>query len=173
MVAYEPHWAIGAAEPAPDDHISTVCAALRTAVAGLDAHPDSSVIYGGSAGPGLLTRLADTVDGLFLGRFAHDPTALATVLDEADGSPITAWRGLAMTIGISTYAFFWQWHDTAEQPLSLTEMITKTHRWGAELFQICDYPLIESYDQDQLSRTACARRRPRSSAGAGHPGGAT
>ena len=57
-----------------------------------------------------------------------------------------------MTIGISTYAFFWQWHDTAEHPLSLTEMITKTHLWGAELFQICDYPLIESYDHDQLSR---------------------
>jgi triosephosphate isomerase len=85
VIAYEPHWAIGAAEPAPDEHISTVCAALRTAVADLDAHPDSSVIYGGSAGPGLLTRLADTVDGLFLGRFAHDPAALASVLDEADG----------------------------------------------------------------------------------------
>jgi hypothetical protein len=35
-----------------------------------------------------------------------------------------------MTIGISTYAFFWQWHDTAEQPLSLAEMITKTHLWA-------------------------------------------
>ena len=23
-----------------------------------------------------------------------------------------------MTIGLGTYAFFWQWHDTAEQPLS-------------------------------------------------------
>jgi triosephosphate isomerase (TIM) len=41
------------------------------------------VIYGGSAGPGLLTRLGDAVDGLFLGRFAHDPAALGSVLDEA------------------------------------------------------------------------------------------
>ena len=41
------------------------------------------MIYGGSAGPGLLTELGDTVDGLFLGRFAHDPAALAAVLDEA------------------------------------------------------------------------------------------
>ena len=47
----------------------------------------SRVIYGGSAGPGLLTELGDAVDGLFLGRFAHDPAALelilAEVLDEA------------------------------------------------------------------------------------------
>ena len=35
-----------------------------------------------------------------------------------------------MTIGISTYAFFWQWHDTAEQPLSLIEMITEDARLG-------------------------------------------
>ena len=93
VIAYEPHWAIGAAEPAPDEHISAVCAALRTAVAELDAHPDSSVIYGGSAGPGLLARLADTVDGLFLGRFAHDPAALATVLDEADDLAVRRLEG--------------------------------------------------------------------------------
>lgn len=41
----------------------------------------SRVVYGGSAGPGLLTRLP-AVDGLFLGRFAHDPEALSAVLDE-------------------------------------------------------------------------------------------
>jgi triosephosphate isomerase (TIM) len=58
-----------------------VVAGLRRAVSQLT--PGSSVIYGGSAGPGLLTRLADGVDGLFLGRYAHDPKAFATVLDEA------------------------------------------------------------------------------------------
>jgi len=41
------------------------------------------VIYGGSADPGLLGRLGDSVDGLFLGRFAHDVDRLAAVLDEA------------------------------------------------------------------------------------------
>jgi triosephosphate isomerase len=81
ITAYEPHWAIGAAEPAPDEHIKAVVAGLRRAVSLLA--PGSSVIYGGSAGPGLLTRLADGVDGLFLGRYAHDPKAFATVLDEA------------------------------------------------------------------------------------------
>lgn len=43
----------------------------------------SPVVYGGSAGPGLLPRLDGGVDGLFLGRRAHDPEALAAVLDEA------------------------------------------------------------------------------------------
>lgn len=83
IVAYEPVWAIGAPEPAPHDHIRTVTAALRSALDADDARRGSSVIYGGAAGPGLLTALGDAVDGVFLGRFAHDPAALATVLDEA------------------------------------------------------------------------------------------
>ncbi|MCP2635910.1 triose-phosphate isomerase [Microbacterium sp. HD4P20] len=83
LVAYEPVWAIGAPQPAPAAHITTVTRALRTALHALPAHAGSSIIYGGSAGPGLLTELGDHVDGLFLGRFAHDPDALITVLDEA------------------------------------------------------------------------------------------
>lgn len=55
-----------------------------------------------------------------------------------------------MTIGLSTYAFFWQWHSTADQPLSLADMITKTAGWGADLLQICDYPLIDSYTPNEL-----------------------
>lgn len=80
IVAYEPVWAIGAAEPAPVAHIQTVTRGLREAVAD---RPGTFVIYGGSAGPGLLTELGDAVDGLFLGRFAHDPDNMAAVLDEA------------------------------------------------------------------------------------------
>ena len=81
IVAYEPVWAIGAAEPAPDEHIVAVCRAVRVRLGELGR--SSSVIYGGSAGPGLLSRLGDAVDGLFLGRFAHDPAALARVIEEA------------------------------------------------------------------------------------------
>lgn len=81
LVAYEPQWAIGAAEPATEEHIVAVVAGLRAALA--DRSPNGAVIYGGSAGPGLLTRLGAGVDGLFLGRFAHRPEALAAVLDEA------------------------------------------------------------------------------------------
>ncbi|MDQ7879165.1 triose-phosphate isomerase family protein [Microbacterium sp. QXD-8] len=83
IVAYEPVWAIGAAEPAPDEHIATVTRSLRGALDADPARAGSVVIYGGSAGPGLLTRLGESVDGLFLGRFAHDPDALFAVLDEA------------------------------------------------------------------------------------------
>lgn len=80
-VAYEPVWAIGAANPAPVEHIRDVVAAVRDDVRA--RRPGSIVIYGGSAGPGLLTQLGEGVDGLFLGRFAHDPDALIAVLDEA------------------------------------------------------------------------------------------
>ncbi|WP_241978879.1 triose-phosphate isomerase family protein [Cryobacterium sp. Hh7] len=82
IVAYEPQWAIGAVEPASVEHISEVCARLRD-VLETNSHIHSGrVIYGGSAGPGLLGRLGAGVDGLFLGRFAHDPRAVAAVLDE-------------------------------------------------------------------------------------------
>jgi triosephosphate isomerase len=77
MIAYEPVWAIGAPQPADPDHVNRVVAALRAA---LGSHVP--VIYGGSAGPGLLSALP-AVDGLFLGRFAHDPASFALVLDEA------------------------------------------------------------------------------------------
>lgn len=83
IVAYEPVWAIGAPDPAPDKHIRAVTSALRDHVAVDPLLDDARVIYGGSAGPGLLTRIADCVDGMFLGRFAHDPAAFEAILDEA------------------------------------------------------------------------------------------
>lgn len=79
-VAYEPHWAIGAPEPAPVDHVATVCQELRAACTreGIPA----AILYGGSAGPGLSDQLGFSVDGLFLGRFAHDPARLECVVRE-------------------------------------------------------------------------------------------
>ncbi|GAA4768637.1 triose-phosphate isomerase family protein [Microbacterium gilvum] len=83
LVAYEPVWAIGAARPAPVEHARAVAGALRAALRADPARSGSRVLYGGAAGPGLLSELGDAVDGLFLGRFAHDPGALASVLHEA------------------------------------------------------------------------------------------
>ena len=65
-----------------------------------------------------------------------------------------------MTIGVSTYSFFWQWHETAPEPLTLLQMIEKTASWEVRLLQICDYPLVEALDDDQLQevRDAAVRR---------------
>lgn len=82
LVAYEPEWAIGADHAASPEHVRQVVATIR---AWLDRHRakgDHAVMYGGSAGPGLLEQLDGAVDGLFLGRFVHDPWALAQILDE-------------------------------------------------------------------------------------------
>jgi triosephosphate isomerase len=79
ILAYEPQWAIGAAQPAGAQFIGQVCQGLRDA---LD-DPGIRVIYGGSAGPGLLSQLGGQVDGLFLGRFAHDPAAFQSIIEEA------------------------------------------------------------------------------------------
>jgi triosephosphate isomerase (TIM) len=84
VVAYEPQWAIGADQPASPEHIVAVCARLAAFLRTDADAAGSRVIYGGSAGPGLLSRLGSGVDGLFLGRFAHDPAALAAVLHEVD-----------------------------------------------------------------------------------------
>jgi triosephosphate isomerase len=81
VIAYEPVWAIGAAEPAGPDHVRATVAAIRRGLP--EALRGSPIIYGGSAGPGLLERLRPEVDGVFLGRFAHDPANVSTVLDEA------------------------------------------------------------------------------------------
>lgn len=83
IVAYEPQWAIGAPEPATPEYISAVITGLDAHLRDLPGQADSRVIYGGSAGPGLITKLDSAVAGLFLGRFAHDPKALKTILDEA------------------------------------------------------------------------------------------
>jgi triosephosphate isomerase len=87
VVAYEPVWAIGAAEPAGPEHVTAVCRALRDHVRGDPLFPGVQVIYGGSAGPGLLPRIATDVDGMFLGRFAHDPSAVRRILDEVKELP--------------------------------------------------------------------------------------
>ena len=80
LLAYEPVWAIGADRPASPDHVATVARLVRARLG--ERWPSLRLIYGGSAGPGLAARLGDAVDGLFLGRFGHDPAAVRTVVRE-------------------------------------------------------------------------------------------
>lgn len=83
LVAYEPTWAIGADAPASAARIALVCGALRGILTGLAGREGSAVIYGGAAQPGQLAQIGEHVDGLFLGRYAHDPGALLDVIEEA------------------------------------------------------------------------------------------
>jgi len=82
ILAYEPQWAIGAKEPASAEFIGEVCQGLAERLA-RDASGARRVIYGGSAGPGLLSQLGRRSGGLFLGRFSHQPAAYKAILDEA------------------------------------------------------------------------------------------
>lgn len=72
VLAYEPVWAIGAAQPAGEAHILDVVAGIRGLACVKGREGEVRVVYGGSAGPGLFERLASGLDGLFLGRFGHD-----------------------------------------------------------------------------------------------------
>ncbi|MFV0457906.1 MAG: triose-phosphate isomerase family protein [Actinomycetales bacterium] len=88
VLAYEPHWAIGAPRPAPTEYIVQVCHAIRDGLADAASQGlDVAIVYGGSAGPGLLTELGTAVDGVFLGRFAHHPRAVGDVIAEAADRP--------------------------------------------------------------------------------------
>ncbi|TKA81638.1 hypothetical protein B0A49_00524 [Cryomyces minteri] len=84
ILAYEPVWAIGAKEPADADHVVAVTKEIRRMTAGRKGV--TRILYGGSAGPGTFAKLADGVDGLFLGRFAHDIMNLKQVITELSGA---------------------------------------------------------------------------------------
>jgi len=80
VIAYEPLWAIGADSSADPGWVRTVCSALRDRAG--RAVPGVRVLYGGAAGPGTFSALAGSVDGLLLGRFAHDLTSMMRVIGE-------------------------------------------------------------------------------------------
>ncbi|KAI1091272.1 Triosephosphate isomerase [Rostrohypoxylon terebratum] len=84
VLAYEPVWAIGAAKPADAQHVVAVTRELRVLECVRTRKGTTRILYGGSAGPGLFHKLKDGVDGLFLGRFAHNPTQFyRTILEVA------------------------------------------------------------------------------------------
>ncbi|KAF2705549.1 Triosephosphate isomerase [Pleomassaria siparia CBS 279.74] len=84
ILAYEPVWAIGAAKPADPDHVVNVTRELRKLTTGRTGA--TTIVYGGSAGPGTYAKISEGVDGLFLGRFAHDINNLKRVIEEVGGA---------------------------------------------------------------------------------------
>lgn len=82
ILAYAPVWAIGANQPASKDHVLAVVGELRKAIEAKGRKGTFRILYGGSAGPGTWNELREGVDGLFLGRFAHDIEAFKKVVEE-------------------------------------------------------------------------------------------
>ena len=88
IFAYEPVWAIGAAKPADATHVCGVVRELRALVNRLpgvgSGRGDVRWLYGGSAGPGVWEGLKGDLDGLFLGRFAHDVKKFIGTIEEVN-----------------------------------------------------------------------------------------
>ncbi|KAG6993902.1 triosephosphate isomerase [Physcia stellaris] len=84
IFAYEPVWAIGAEQPASADHVCTVVQQLKNLISQKGRTGEVRILYGGSAGPGTWDTLKSAVDGLFLGRFAHDIGNFKQVVSEME-----------------------------------------------------------------------------------------
>ncbi|KAI1866675.1 uncharacterized protein JN550_007528 [Neoarthrinium moseri] len=82
ILAYEPVWAIGAKEPAGAEYVVNVVRDIRTLDCVQRRKGITRILYGGSAGPGLFEKLKGGLDGLFLGRFGHDPAQFYKTLQE-------------------------------------------------------------------------------------------
>lgn len=86
IFAYEPVWAIGAQEPASADHVLAVVKNLKELIGTVGERAEVRILYGGSAKPGTWATLKEAVDGLFLGRFAHDVGNFEKVVKEIEES---------------------------------------------------------------------------------------
>jgi triosephosphate isomerase len=83
VLAYEPVWAIGQSSPASPAHVVAVAKGIRDLV--FHRRGTTRILYGGSAGPGLFASLSEGVDGLFLGRFAHNVDTFQSTIFEVAG----------------------------------------------------------------------------------------
>lgn len=64
-----------------------------------------------------------------------------------------------MAMGLSTYAFFWRGSDRVAEPMSLEAMLEETAALDGDVFQICDYPAIEAFDEARLARLRARAER--------------
>ena len=53
-------------------------------------------------------------------------------------------------IGLGTYAYFWQLSDRMPRPLTLVEVLERAAVHGVGVFQICDYPQLETLSPNEL-----------------------
>ena len=88
IVAYEPSWAIGQAEPAPAEHIAATTGAIRELLHARGRH-NVRIVYGGSAVVGTFTGIVEAAndaaqrpDGIFLGRGGLAPENFLATIEE-------------------------------------------------------------------------------------------
>ncbi|ODU73691.1 MAG: sugar phosphate isomerase [Microbacterium sp. SCN 71-21] len=63
-----------------------------------------------------------------------------------------------MMFGLSTYAFFWQLSDRVSRPMTLEEAFVATKESGVDLFQICDYAPLDTWDDARVADAAASAR---------------
>lgn len=82
---YEPEWTIGAAEPAPPEHVNAGCRTIRRWLSsqfGQETTQSVRILYGGSVSPAYAQNLLSLpdVDGLGAGRKGRDANAFAEIV---------------------------------------------------------------------------------------------
>lgn len=84
IIAYEPYWAIGKASAAQASYVALAHTMIREALAELIGPTADNVriIYGGSVSKDTAGSLVNNpnVDGVFVGRFGHDPQNFAEIV---------------------------------------------------------------------------------------------
>lgn len=86
ILAYEPVWAIGAAEAAGTEHVQVTFNLLRKILSerfGAEVAQAMRIIYGGSVSKENVVEIAkiESLDGVFIGRFGHDPKNYNSIVE--------------------------------------------------------------------------------------------
>ncbi|MBO0454225.1 triose-phosphate isomerase [Candidatus Enterococcus murrayae] len=87
IIAYEPVWAIGKAQAASPEYvhsIHTVIRSILTAEYGSEVAESVRLIYGGSVSQNNTEEIIRNidVDGVFVGRFGHDPKQFGNIIEQ-------------------------------------------------------------------------------------------
>jgi len=86
IIAYEPVWAIGAANAASAEHVAKIHTLIRESLSnlfGTETAEKIRIIYGGSVSKDNVSAIVsnENVDGVFVGRFGHDPKNYQAIVE--------------------------------------------------------------------------------------------
>lgn len=61
---------------------------------------------------------------------------------------------MSQGLGIGTYALFWEWSEASGDPIDLPGMLNRAAELDCGVFQICDYPPLETMPRGHLDELA-------------------